>query len=97
MPIEKGTECDYITLVQPEGTDGVKQGKNKCKLCEYVFHGGTMRIRLHFLQVPVCRVAKYTAAKDTWVAILLTRMRRGRREGPSVMENSFTGEKEDVE
>eukprot|EP00983_Pelagomonas_calceolata_P127800 1161446-Pelagomonas_calceolata.AAC.1 len=27
MPIEKGPEWDYVTLVQHEGTDGVKQGK----------------------------------------------------------------------
>eukprot|EP00983_Pelagomonas_calceolata_P118660 1160528-Pelagomonas_calceolata.AAC.5 len=33
MPREKGPEWDYVTFVQPEGTDGVKQGKNKCKLC----------------------------------------------------------------
>eukprot|EP00983_Pelagomonas_calceolata_P043935 1139091-Pelagomonas_calceolata.AAC.7 len=29
MPIEKGSERDYVTLVQHEGTDGMKQGKNK--------------------------------------------------------------------
>eukprot|EP00983_Pelagomonas_calceolata_P021685 679392-Pelagomonas_calceolata.AAC.1 len=32
MPREKGPERDYVTLVQPEGTDGVK-----CKLCEQCF------------------------------------------------------------
>eukprot|EP00983_Pelagomonas_calceolata_P045473 1139753-Pelagomonas_calceolata.AAC.6 len=48
--------------------DGVKQGKNKCKLCEHVFHGGATRIKLHFLQVPGCRVAK-CKAEDTWVAV----------------------------
>eukprot|EP00983_Pelagomonas_calceolata_P108612 1159477-Pelagomonas_calceolata.AAC.5 len=44
--------------------DGVKQGKDKCKLCEHVFHGGATRIRLHFLQVPGCGVAQCTAAED---------------------------------
>eukprot|EP00983_Pelagomonas_calceolata_P020922 657664-Pelagomonas_calceolata.AAC.1 len=68
MPIEKGPEWDYITLVQHEGMDGVKQGKNKCKLCEHVFHGCAARIRLHFMQVPDCGLAKCTAAEDTWVA-----------------------------
>eukprot|EP00983_Pelagomonas_calceolata_P076045 1153256-Pelagomonas_calceolata.AAC.3 len=35
MPRKKGPEWDYVTLVEPEDTDGVKQGKNKCKLCEH--------------------------------------------------------------
>eukprot|EP00983_Pelagomonas_calceolata_P122376 1160902-Pelagomonas_calceolata.AAC.5 len=69
MPREKGPEWEYVTLVQPKGTDGVKQGKNKCKLCEHVSHGGATRIRPHFLQVPGCGVAKCTAAEDTWVAV----------------------------
>eukprot|EP00983_Pelagomonas_calceolata_P083676 1156210-Pelagomonas_calceolata.AAC.1 len=30
MTIEKGPECDYVSLVQHEGTDGVKQRKNNC-------------------------------------------------------------------
>eukprot|EP00983_Pelagomonas_calceolata_P036792 1134534-Pelagomonas_calceolata.AAC.1 len=64
MPREKGPEWGYVTLEQHEGTDGVKQVKNKCKLCEHVFHGGATRIRLHFLQVPGCGVAKCTAAED---------------------------------
>eukprot|EP00983_Pelagomonas_calceolata_P040304 1137557-Pelagomonas_calceolata.AAC.5 len=74
MPREKGPEWEYVTLVQPEGTDGEKQGKNKCKLCEHMFHGGATCIRLHFLQVPDCGVAKM-------------RIRRGgsRRRGPEVM------------
>eukprot|EP00983_Pelagomonas_calceolata_P003399 110969-Pelagomonas_calceolata.AAC.2 len=58
MPTEKGLEWGHVTLVHHGGTDGVKQGKNKCKLCEHVFHGGAMRIRLHFLRVPGCGVAK---------------------------------------
>eukprot|EP00983_Pelagomonas_calceolata_P060856 1146556-Pelagomonas_calceolata.AAC.1 len=45
MPREQGPEWENVALVQPEGTDGVKQVKNKCKLCEHVFHGGAMRIR----------------------------------------------------
>eukprot|EP00983_Pelagomonas_calceolata_P063738 1147853-Pelagomonas_calceolata.AAC.2 len=59
---EKGPVWDYVTLAQPEDTDGVKQVKNACKLCEHVFHGGA-RIRLHSLQAPGCRVAKCTAAE----------------------------------
>eukprot|EP00983_Pelagomonas_calceolata_P057183 1144951-Pelagomonas_calceolata.AAC.2 len=58
----------------------MKQGKNMCMqaMCtrEHVFHGGATRIRLHFLQVPGCGVAKCSA--DTWA---LMRMRRG----PAVM------------
>eukprot|EP00983_Pelagomonas_calceolata_P074938 1152782-Pelagomonas_calceolata.AAC.2 len=71
MPREKGPEWNHVTLVQHEGTDGVKQWKNKCNLCEllHVFHGGAMRIRLHFLQGPGCGVAKCTVAEDTWVAV----------------------------
>eukprot|EP00983_Pelagomonas_calceolata_P036959 1136133-Pelagomonas_calceolata.AAC.1 len=83
MQIEKGPEWDYVTLVQHESTDGVKQGKNKRFALEHVFHGGAARIRLHFLQVPGCGVAKCKAAEDTWVAMM--RMRRGRRRGPAVM------------
>eukprot|EP00983_Pelagomonas_calceolata_P116426 1160302-Pelagomonas_calceolata.AAC.5 len=66
MPNEKGPEWNYITLVQPNGTDGVRQVKNRlqCKLCEQVFHEGATRIRLHFWQVSGCGVAKCTAAED---------------------------------
>eukprot|EP00983_Pelagomonas_calceolata_P042592 1138562-Pelagomonas_calceolata.AAC.4 len=58
VPTEKGSERNYVTLAQHEGTDGVKQGKNNCFALEHVFHGGATRIRLHFLQVPGCGVAK---------------------------------------
>eukprot|EP00983_Pelagomonas_calceolata_P023571 742723-Pelagomonas_calceolata.AAC.7 len=62
----------------------MKQGKNKCMqaMCthEHAFHGGAIHIRLHFLQVPGCGVAKCTASVETWV---LMRIRRGR--GPAVM------------
>eukprot|EP00983_Pelagomonas_calceolata_P064841 1148314-Pelagomonas_calceolata.AAC.5 len=63
-PRGKIPEWEYVTLVHPEGTFGVKQVKNKCKQCEHVFHGGATRIRLHFLQVPGCEVAECTAAED---------------------------------
>eukprot|EP00983_Pelagomonas_calceolata_P043868 1139071-Pelagomonas_calceolata.AAC.2 len=82
MPREKGPEWDYVTLVQPECTYGVKQVKNKCKLCEHAFHGGATHIRLHFLQVPGCGVTKCTASEDTWMNVL-TRIKMGR--GPAVM------------
>eukprot|EP00983_Pelagomonas_calceolata_P118760 1160534-Pelagomonas_calceolata.AAC.29 len=81
MPREKGPERDYVTLVQHEGTDGVKQWKNKCKLCEllHVFH-----------EVPCA--SGYTFCKFVavgWPSVqqlrtlyrLLMRMRRGRRRG----------------
>ena len=61
MPKEKGPEWDYVTPVQPEGTDGAKQSKNKCKLCEHVYHGGAWRIRQHLLQVAGSGVASCTA------------------------------------
>eukprot|EP00983_Pelagomonas_calceolata_P125660 1161226-Pelagomonas_calceolata.AAC.5 len=67
----------------------MKQGKNKCMqaMCtrEHVFHGGATRIRLHFLQVPGCGVAKCTASEDIWEAEdeegegLVYRIRGGRR------------------
>eukprot|EP00983_Pelagomonas_calceolata_P127958 1161466-Pelagomonas_calceolata.AAC.12 len=78
MPREKGPEWDYVTLVQHEGTDGVKQWKNKRQLCEllHVFHGGAMRIRLHFLQVPGCGVPSVQQLRTLG-------MRRGRRRGGS--------------
>eukprot|EP00983_Pelagomonas_calceolata_P096818 1158173-Pelagomonas_calceolata.AAC.7 len=60
----------------------MKQGKNTCMqaMCtrEHVFHGGATHIRLHFLQVPGCGLAKFKASEDTW---MLMRMRRG----PAVM------------
>eukprot|EP00983_Pelagomonas_calceolata_P113163 1159958-Pelagomonas_calceolata.AAC.2 len=104
MPTEKGPEWDYVKLVQPEGTYGVKQGKNKCKLCECVFHQGATRIRLHFLQVPGCGGAKSTAAEDTWVDV--GGEEEGEEEGGQQEEGSsshvdedeegwFTGEEED--
>ena len=61
MPKEKGAEWDYLTPVQPEGADGAKQSKNKCKLCEHVYHGGAWRIRQHLLQVAGSGVASCTA------------------------------------
>eukprot|EP00983_Pelagomonas_calceolata_P073939 1152332-Pelagomonas_calceolata.AAC.15 len=92
LPREKGPEWDYVTLVQPEGTDEVKQGKNKCKLCEHVFHGGAhaMRIRLHFVQVPGCGVAKCPAAEDTWVAV--DEDEEGEEGSSSDGEGWFTGD-----
>eukprot|EP00983_Pelagomonas_calceolata_P081336 1155534-Pelagomonas_calceolata.AAC.2 len=78
------------------GTDG---GKNKCELCEYVFHGGAMRIRLHFLQVPGFGVAK-CKAEDTLVAV--DEGKEGEQEGGQQEEGSssdgeglFIGEEED--
>eukprot|EP00983_Pelagomonas_calceolata_P011894 382287-Pelagomonas_calceolata.AAC.1 len=66
----------------------MKQGKNACMqaMCtrEHVFHGGAMRIRLLFLQLPGCGVAKCTASEDTWVM----RMRRG----PAVMGRIYVYE-----
>eukprot|EP00983_Pelagomonas_calceolata_P114585 1160110-Pelagomonas_calceolata.AAC.4 len=103
MPREKGLKWDYVTLAQHEGTDGVKQWKDKCKLCEllHVFYGGAARIRLHSLQVPGCGVAKCTAAKDAWVAA--DEDEEGEQEGGQQEEGSssdgedwFTGEVEDV-
>eukprot|EP00983_Pelagomonas_calceolata_P002915 96194-Pelagomonas_calceolata.AAC.2 len=69
MPRGKGPEWDYVTLVQPDGTDGVKQVKNECKLCEHVVYGGATCIRLRFLQFPGWGFAKCTAAEDTWLAV----------------------------
>eukprot|EP00983_Pelagomonas_calceolata_P001959 65939-Pelagomonas_calceolata.AAC.7 len=31
-------------MIQHEGTYGVKQGKNKCKLCEHVFHAWCLEV-----------------------------------------------------
>eukprot|EP00983_Pelagomonas_calceolata_P122046 1160868-Pelagomonas_calceolata.AAC.1 len=83
MPTEKGPEWDYVKLVEHEGTDGVKQWKNKssyvsCCMC--------------FMVVP--RASGYTSCelRDVgWPSVLqqrtlgwlLMRMRRGRRRGGS--------------
>eukprot|EP00983_Pelagomonas_calceolata_P057504 1145094-Pelagomonas_calceolata.AAC.5 len=86
----------------------MKQGKNTCMqaMCthEHVFHGGATRIRLHFLQLPGCGVAKCTASEDTWVNVdedtggegssnggegLVYRIRGGRREGFLRVANHF--------
>eukprot|EP00983_Pelagomonas_calceolata_P077301 1153805-Pelagomonas_calceolata.AAC.4 len=99
MPIEKGSERDYVTLVQHEGTDGVKQGKNKCFALEHVFHGGAARNRLHFLQVPGCG---WPSVQQLRTLGGLMRMRRGRRSGAagggssSDGEGWFTGKEENV-
>eukprot|EP00983_Pelagomonas_calceolata_P047511 1140685-Pelagomonas_calceolata.AAC.10 len=84
MPREKGPEWDYVTLDQPEGTDGVKQGMNKCKLCA--------RVNMCFMELP--RASGYTSCKILavgWPSVqqlrtlgwMLMRMRRGRRRGSS--------------
>eukprot|EP00983_Pelagomonas_calceolata_P069159 1150275-Pelagomonas_calceolata.AAC.1 len=71
---------------------------------KYFGEGGIkapMRIRLHFLQVPGCGVAKCTAAGDTWVAV--DEEEEGKEEGGQQEESSssdyygegcFTGEEE---
>eukprot|EP00983_Pelagomonas_calceolata_P094080 1157845-Pelagomonas_calceolata.AAC.8 len=74
-PREKGPEWVYVTLLQYEGMDGVKQWKNKCKLCE-------------LLHVPGCGVAKCTAAEDTWVAVDEDEERK--EEGEQQEESSST-------
>eukprot|EP00983_Pelagomonas_calceolata_P047812 1140792-Pelagomonas_calceolata.AAC.4 len=65
---------------------------------EHVFHGGATRIRLHFLQVPGCGLAKCTAAEDTWVNVDEDEEGGQQEKGSSSDgEGWFTGEEEDVE
>eukprot|EP00983_Pelagomonas_calceolata_P026320 826770-Pelagomonas_calceolata.AAC.1 len=67
-----------------------------------MFHGGAPRIRLYFLQVPGCGVAKWTADEDAWVAV--GDYEEGEEEGgqqeevsSSDREGCFTGKEEDEE
>eukprot|EP00983_Pelagomonas_calceolata_P088682 1157229-Pelagomonas_calceolata.AAC.8 len=86
MPIEKGPEWEYVTSVHHEGTDGAKQGKNKCY------------VSMCFMEVPCA--SGYTSCKFLalgWPSVkqlrtlgwllMRMRMRRGgsRRRGPAVM------------
>eukprot|EP00983_Pelagomonas_calceolata_P086032 1156674-Pelagomonas_calceolata.AAC.11 len=79
MPIEKGPEWDNVTLVQHEGTDGLKQGKNKClhnvSMCFMEVAGASGYTSCKFLAVGWPSVQQLRT-----LGWLLMRMRGGEEE-----------------